>query len=101
MTTTPPDPERRETIGSRPAPPPGAAGDLPQGSPAIPVTTDRRTPATRIQANDHVRHLDGLREGVVEATDGFMATVHWSDGTTAQELWGYLERVPPAVAAAP
>lgn len=79
--------------------PPGAGGSGPYDRAAgNPVTTDRRTPATRIQAGDHVRHCDGQREGLVTATDGLTATVQWAQGGEELLPWGYIEKIPAAVA---
>lgn len=79
--------------------PAGAGGSGPYDRAAgNPVTTDRRTPATRIQAADHVRHCDGQREGVVVESMGFHAKVQWADGGAEILPWGYLERIPAAVA---
>lgn len=84
---------------SAPGDEPGKAGGVssPGVSPAIPVTTERRTPGTRIQPGDRCRHVDGAREGLVTATNGFTATVQWTEGGEEPLAWGYIERVPSAV----
>lgn len=69
------------------------------GLPATPVTTERRHPADRIMAGDYVRHCDGQREGIVKASSGYFATVQWTEGGEETLAWGYIERVPAAVAA--
>lgn len=76
-----------------------AGGSTTHGSPATPVTTERRTPETRIQPGDHVRDMsEGQRTGIVKATLGYRATVQWSDGAEQDLMWGYLERVPAPMA---
>lgn len=108
--------------GDSPRPTPCAPGDEPgkagaaappAAAPATPVTTERRTPETRIQPGDHVRDMsEGQRTGIVDvitkiemrdrrgwASFASWATVQWSDGGSEELLWGFLERIPAAVAA--
>lgn len=86
-------------LDSPPVPAPAEAGGSAHttGLPATPVTTERRTPATRIQAGDHCRHVDGLRDGLVTATDGLTAIVQWTEGGSESLAWGYIEKIPTAL----
>lgn len=94
---TPPCP-----AGCAPADEAGKAGAAapPAAAPAAhPVTTERRHFGERIRAGDRVRHIDGMREGLVTSTLGYTATVQWTAGEEEHLQWGFIERVPSAVAA--
>ena len=54
---------------------------------------------TRLKTGDHVRSMDGIKDGYSSATNGTHADVVWIDGTVSDEpiLFGYLEKIKPGL----
>lgn len=54
---------------------------------------------TRLKEGDHVRSMDGIKEGYISSTNGTHADVVWIDGTVSDKpiLHGFLEKIKPGL----